>query len=137
MTRDEQEQICRTIAVSCMWGQGGIASVILDGLDRKGPKIDSTWREVYRSVEKDARRQSVGVITDEKELDLYLRDRYWLVNYDEDGCSLFNPPPMNGLAKYVSKELADKHKQRQEKMRKMMEGVRPYSGLGGVGGFLG
>lgn len=137
MTRDEQEQICRTIAVSCLWGQGGIASVILDGLDRKGPNTGTTWREVYGSIAKDARRQSVGVITDEKELDRYLRDRYWLVNFDEDGCSLFNPPPMNGLAKYVSKELADKHKKRQEEMREAMASVRPYSGLNAIGSLLG
>ena len=137
MTNEEQEKICRAIAVSCMWGQGGIASVILEGLDKTGPKTDTSWREVYSSVAKDARRQSMGVITDAKELDGYLRRGYWLVNYDEDGCSLFNPPPMNGLAKYVSKELADKHKKRQEEMREAMASVRPYSGIGGIRSFLG
>lgn len=132
MTNEEQEQICRTIAVSCMWGQGGIASVILEGLDKSGPKSEMRWRDVYQTVAKDARRQSMGVITDAKELEGYLRRGYWLVNYDEDGCSLFNPPPMNGLAKYVSKELADNHKAQQAKMLEMMQSIQPYSGMGAV-----
>lgn len=136
MTDDEQEQICRTIAVSCMWGQGGIASVILEGLDKSGPKTAKLWRDVYQSVAKDARRRSMGVITDAKELEGYLRRGYWLVNFNEDGCSLFNPPPMSGLAKYVSKELADNHKVQQEKMRERMASM-PSMGLGGIGSFLG
>lgn len=117
MTSDEQEQICRAIAVSCMWGQGGIASVILDRLDKNGPKHDASWREVYQSVAKDARRKEMGVIEDAGELQRYLSRGYWLVNFDEDGASLFNPPPMNGLAKYVSKELADKHQARAASYR--------------------
>lgn len=103
------------------------------GWTKPGPKTDTAWREVYQSVAKDARRKSIGVVTDAKELDGYLRRGYWLVNYDEDGCSLFNPPPMNGLAKYVSKELAEKHKQRQDKMREAMATIVPYSGLGIIG----
>lgn len=136
MTDGEQEQICRAIAVSCMWGQGGIASVILDRLDDKGPAMPKRWREVYQSVAKDAQRRQMGVITDQQELDRYLSRGYHLTNHDEDGCSLFNPPPMNGLAKYVSKELADKHKAKQETMRKAMEGLTPRA-YGGFSGFLG
>ena len=44
---------------------------------------------------------------------------------------------MNGLAKYVSKELADKHKRRQEEMREAMASLKPYGGLGGLGSFIG
>lgn len=110
MTDNEQKAICKAIAVSCMWGQGGIASVILDRLDANGPEGPQSWNAAYREVAKTAERESVGVIESESELRGYLSRRYWLVNFDEDGCSLFNPPPMNGLAKYVSKELAAKHR---------------------------
>ena len=126
MTNDEQDAICKAIAVSCMWGQGGIASVILERMDDAVP-MERSWRSVYRAVRKQATRESVGVISDEEELKRYLNPfsnphayfnagRYWLTNFDEDGCSLFNPPPMNGLSKYVSKELADKYRPRYDTM---------------------
>lgn len=109
MTEEEQVAICRQLAVTCMWGQSGIANVLLDGLDRNvhAPK---PWREVYAEHAKSAERDAVGVITDREELNGYLRQRYWLTSFDDDGCSLFNPPPMNGLARYVSKELAGQMK---------------------------
>lgn len=106
MTAEEQVAICKAIAVSCMWGQGGIASVILERMDSNGPAGPRGWTEVYREVQKPATRESLGVITERAELDRWLGRGYWLCNYDEDGCSLFNPPPMNGLSQYVSKELA-------------------------------
>lgn len=104
MTNEEQVTICKTIAAACMWGQGGIARVILDDLELTMP-MDRRWNAVYSAHAEQAQRERMGVITDEAELLRYLRDGYWLVNGD----SLFNPPPMNGLCKYVSKELYDKH----------------------------
>jgi hypothetical protein len=106
MTRDEQDDVCRAIAVSCMWGQGGIASVILEELDRKSPLPEMSWTDAYKTVKSAATRSHMGVITEQAELDRYLSRGYWLANHDAEGCALFNPPPMNGLAKYVSKELA-------------------------------
>lgn len=108
---DEKEQIaiCKAIAAACMWGQGGIASVILDRLDDE-VEAPRKWREVYAENSKAARRESVGVLEDEERLRWYLGRGYWLTNYDEDGCSLFNPPPMNGLCMYVSKDLAEKYR---------------------------
>lgn len=111
MSDDERVAICKAIAASCMWGQGGIASVIIEELDKVLP-TDPSWREVYAANSKAARRESVGVLTDEARLASYLSRGYHLCNYDEDGCSLFNPPPMNGLAMYVSKELAERHPER-------------------------
>lgn len=108
---DEKEQIaiCKAIAEACMWGQGGIASVIIDRLDKK-VEAPRKWREVYVENSKAAQRESVGVLDDEDRLRIYLRQGYWLTNYNEDGCALFNPPPMNGLCMYVTKELAEKYK---------------------------
>lgn len=104
MTRDEQIQICKILSVSCMWGHGGICSVILDELDKKMP-MESSWRQTFNDGNKEAEREHIGVITDEKELLSYLRRGYWLVNGD----SLFNPPPMNGLCKYVAANLYKKY----------------------------
>jgi hypothetical protein len=79
----------------------------------------ASWHDTYSAVWKQAQRESVGVITDEEELKRYINPfstpfsygaGYWLTNFNEDGCSLFNPPPMNGLCKYVSKELAEKYR---------------------------
>lgn len=106
MTEEERIETCKAIAVSCMWGHSGLASVIIERLDKALPS-DPTWRQTYDANAKAAKRESVGVITDEKSLKSKLQRGYWLTNWDEDGCSLFNPPPMNGLAQYVSKELAE------------------------------
>lgn len=119
MTAEEQVAICKAIAVSCMWGQGGIATVILERMDSKGPAAPRGWMEVYLEVEKSAKRESVGVITDRAELDRWLSRGYWLCNYSEDGCALFNPPPMNGLSKYVSKELANEEKAKTDRSAAM------------------
>ena len=107
----ERTTICKAIARSCMWGQGGIASIILDRLQEVLP-TDPSWREMYREHEKAAKREAVGVIDDEDKLRFWLRRGYWLVNFDADGASLFNPPPMNGLYSYVSKDLAEKYRPR-------------------------
>ena len=105
MTAHEQIQICKVLAIACMWGQGGICSVILDDLDKKMP-MDPSWQQTFADHRKEATREHIGVITDENELRGYLNRGYWLVNGD----SLFNPPPMNGLRKYVRKDLYDKFK---------------------------
>ena len=88
-----------------MWGHGGVASVIADKLQERFP-LATSWEDVLAAVSKGAERSEVGVIDDEKELRFWLDRGYYLTNYDADGCSLFNPPPMNGLFKYVSKGLA-------------------------------
>jgi hypothetical protein len=113
MTEQEQIEICKALAVTCMWGQGGIASVFLERLDRYGPAGPKGWYETYNARAKDAKRESMGVITDKAELDRYRALGYWVTNFDEDGASLFNPPPMNGLCKYVSKELAEPLRKRE------------------------
>lgn len=87
-----------------MWGQGGIQSVILDELDEQMP-MDRSWRDVSNENSKQAKMEHIGVITDDFELLDYLSRGYWLTNGD----SLFNPPPMNGLCKYVSPELYQRH----------------------------
>lgn len=129
MNAEEQVAICKAIAVSCMWGQGGIASVILETMDVDGPAAPRGWLEVYREVSKPARRESVGVITERAELTRLLSRGYWLCNHDEDGCSLFNPPPMNGLAKYVSKELADAVKAEQTRSQELYAKIAAGSPL--------
>lgn len=111
MTEEERIAICKAIAASCMWGHGGIAAVIIQALEKKLP-AEVSWQQIYAENEKTAKRESVGVITDEAELQSRLRNGYWLTNWDDDGCSLFNPPPMNGLSAYVSKELAQRRKPR-------------------------
>lgn len=110
----ERLKIVESIIQACMWGHGGVASLILERLDKALP-AEPSWRDLYAQNSKRVRREAVGVITDETVLVERLRRGCWLVNYDEDGCSLFNPPPMNGLASYVSKELAEKYPQRLPK----------------------
>jgi len=104
---EERVTICKAIAVACMWGHGGIGSVIIESLDKKLPR-DPTWKQLYDANIKEAKREAVGVITDETLLRSRLERGYHLTNWDEDGCSLFNPPPMNGLSAYVAKDLAEK-----------------------------
>lgn len=106
MTNDEQIAICKAIAKSCMWGQSGIASVILDEFERKLPM---QWRGVYDAHAREAKREAVGVVTDEAEVHRLLRRGYWLTNYQPGEMSIFNPPPMNGLYMYLSAELAERY----------------------------
>lgn len=109
MTEDERVAVCKAITISCMWGHGGIGSVILDRLDKTMPH-ETSWRKLHDDNAKETRRDSVGVISDRDELERKLRRGFWLTNWDEDGCALFNPPPMNGLDMYVSKPLADAYR---------------------------
>ena len=108
MSEDERIEVCKAVAVSCMWGHGGVGANIIERLEKALPSSPS-WRELFNAHQKAARRESVGVITEERRLSDYLSRGYRLANWDEDGCSLFNPPPMNGLAAYVDKVLADKY----------------------------
>jgi len=108
MTEEERIEICKSIAIACMWGQGGIGSVILEAFDKRLPS-EPTWHDLHNSIAEDARRESVGTIDDEEDLRWRLSRGYWLTNYDDRGCALFNPQPMNGLSKYVSKRLAEKY----------------------------
>lgn len=124
MDQDDRIAICNVIAASCMWGHGGLASVILDGLDKRLPH-DPTWHAVYNEHSKAARREAVGVITDEKVLNDRLRDGYVLCNWDDDdGYSLFRPGRYGGgLDQYVSKALSDAHRAREEAMTETLRNV--------------
>lgn len=108
MTNEEQMMICKAIARSCMWGQRGIGSVILDELQKQFP-MERKWQEVHREHAKEAKREAVGVVKDEAELQFWLSRGYWLCNYEPGELSLFNPPPMNGLHMYVVGEMADQY----------------------------
>ena len=96
-----------------MWGHGGIGSVIIDGLQKKFP-TKPTWREVMDANSKTAKHEAVGVVKSEDELQRWLSQGYWLTNYEPGELSLFNPPPMNGLAMYVLGELAEKYAPRHD-----------------------
>lgn len=109
MTNNEQAAICKAIAVSCMWGNGGIGSVILDTLQRVLP-MEQKWRTVFNENVRAAQQEAVGIITDEAELRRWTKLGYWLTNYEPDRVALFNPPPMNGLFMYVTRAVADKYK---------------------------
>lgn len=109
MTPDERNIICREIAILSMWGHGWIGSSLTEKLDKCLPQ-EPSWAELYGAMADNARRDHIGTITEEKELIDYLRRGYWLTNFDEIGCSLFNPPPMNGLRKYVAKPIAEKNR---------------------------
>lgn len=111
MLPSERVAIVKALAASHMWGQDGVASVFLGRLDKALPS-ESSWGLLYSEHAKAAQRECMGVLDDEERLNNYLTRGYWLTNYDEDGCSLFNPPPMNGLATYVSKRLAEQHPKR-------------------------
>lgn len=105
ITDDARLKIVESAVVACAWGHGGIASILLEEMDKRLPCIP-TWQKLYSENHARIWREKIGVITDEEELRGYMSRGYWLVNFGEDGCSLFNPPPMNGLCKFVSKELA-------------------------------
>lgn len=109
MTNEERELICREIAILSMWGHGWVGSSLMDRLDKRLPGAP-TWDKLYHDIADNARRDHVGRIDDEAALKWWMQRGYWLTNWDDKGCSLFNPPPMNGLCKYVSKELAEKYK---------------------------
>lgn len=109
MTELERITICEQVAVLSMWGHGWVGSTLMEKLD-KALAGTPTWRALYQSVAQTAQRESVGTVTDAAALRDKLLRGYWLTNWDEHGCALFNPPPMNGLCQYVSKELAAKYK---------------------------
>lgn len=109
MTLEERRVICRELAILSMWGHGWIGSSLMERLDEHLPD-DPTWSQLYSDLADQAQRGHIGTIGDEARLNEYLRRGYWLCNFDDKGCALFNPPPMNGLAKYVAKPLAEKYK---------------------------
>lgn len=107
MDTEEQEKICKALAITCMWGHGGIKSVILDRLQANLPQTES-WHAVSTRVSDPAIREHIGVITKDDELQYYLRSGYYLCNYTPDGMNL-HAPRGGGLHKYVSAELAAKY----------------------------
>lgn len=90
-----------------IWPSGGC---ICQRYNRQRLPLTPTWKSLFNQHDKEARREAVGVVTEGAKLEKMLRQGYWLTNWDDDGCALFNPPPMNGLAMYVSKPLAEKHR---------------------------
>jgi len=109
MTEDGRVCVCRDVAVLSMWGHGWVGASLMDRLDKALPS-ETPWQELYEREREPAQRASVGTITDRTELERKLQSGYWLTNWDEKGCALFNPPLMNGLARYVSKKLADEYR---------------------------
>lgn len=105
MTPEERMEIVRACVVAGMWGHMGVVGIVLEELDKRLPETP-TLRQLLRDNEKRIRREHIGVIDDEARLQSLLSLGYWLTNFDVDGCMLFNPPPMNGLAYYVSRRLA-------------------------------
>ncbi len=109
MTEAEQIVICKVLAKSCMWGQGGIAAVILDGLERSMPM---SWHRIYAENDQQARDDATGVVVDEAELRDYLARDYRLCNYRPGRMSLHRSPAHGGgLWRAVIGELAEKYGQ--------------------------
>ena len=110
MTRDEQVKICYILAKISMFGHGWVGSTAIDDLQKHLP-TDPSWQQVYGDNARQARYDAVGVVKDEKELMYWLSRGYWVTNYNakDHELALFNPPPMNGLNKYVIGDLADKY----------------------------
>lgn len=109
MNTDEQVLICKAIAKSCMWGHGGIGSVITDKLQKSLP-TDPSWQEVYTHNEKQAKYEAVGVVKDEEEIESYLRLGYPLYNYSPGELQIHNKREYGGgLHKYILGDLANKY----------------------------
>lgn len=108
ITPEEQMEICKAITKACMWGHSGLGSVIIDKLQAKLP-TDPTWQRVHAANEKIAKHEAVGVVTDEKDLQGYIRGGYLLCNYSPGELSIHYPHRGGGLCKYVVGELADKY----------------------------
>lgn len=109
MTDDEQDTICKVIAASCMWGFGGIGSVILDKLQARLPQARD-WRKVHEALQQSAKYEAVGVVKSEAEIDRYLKDGFTLCNYAPGELSIFYPRTLGGgLCKYIVGDLADKY----------------------------
>lgn len=108
MTNGEQVLVCKIIAKACMWGNGGLASVIIEELDKK-LKQKENWSSVFKANKRISEYEATGVIKDEEELRSYLGRGYTLHNYKPGELALFFPGIGRGLAKYVVGELADKY----------------------------
>ena len=106
MTDAERLEVVRSIVIASMWGYGGVGQSVIEQLDKRLP-AEPSWGSLQAEHSKAMRREHMGVLDDEEQLRWLMSRGYWLVNYDDDGCSLFNPPPMNGLYMYVSERLAE------------------------------
>jgi len=60
MSETERLQVVRAIVESCMWGHGGLASGILERLDKFLP-ADPSWGSIFRDNQKLIRREYMGV----------------------------------------------------------------------------
>ena len=113
MQDTEQVAICKAIARSCMWGHGGIASVIVERI-AKTVAAPEDWGKVFRENKRAAEYEAVGIITDRAELDRLLACGHYCCNYRHGELAVFNPPPMNGLYKYIIGSLADEYGERYD-----------------------
>jgi hypothetical protein len=108
MTENEQIKVCKAIASACMWGQGGLAHVIIEKLE-ENVKCKDKWEDVFKENKKNAEYETTGIVKDEKELEYYLSQKYTLHNYQPGELALFYPWLGGGLAKYIVGDLADKY----------------------------
>lgn len=110
MTEDERMKICEAIAVSCMWGHGGLGSCIVERLDKTLPE-ETSWKKMYDAHAKEFQRRSIPTVADEAELRYWLDLGYSLHNWDDQGCSLFRSRKSGGgLFKYVGRDLAETYR---------------------------
>lgn len=109
MTREEQIAICKACAAADMWGSGTGRTIVGD-LDRKMTQ-EVSWVLTYREYQKEAERESVGVISDEVELRRLLAEGYRLHNGD----TIFYPKSGSGMYKFVTEELYTKYHGRSQR----------------------
>lgn len=100
MEEKDIEAICKCMARVTAWGSEGSVSSILDRLEKEFPQ-KTGWRKTFNRVYEDTVREQVGVVTSASEAISLLEKGYWLANED----AIFNPPPRNGLYKYIDFEL--------------------------------
>lgn len=57
MTNEEQIEVCKAIALACVWPQGGqVSTVILEDLDERLP-MERSWRHIHDVHLKEALRK--------------------------------------------------------------------------------
>jgi hypothetical protein len=107
MTKEDQSIVCKTVIKACMWGHGGIASVIMDNLQRDCP-TEPPWDDIRRSLEKESRYEAVGSLRTEEEVRPYLAAGYIICNYEPGELSVHYPSRRGGgLCTYIVGPLAD------------------------------
>lgn len=107
MDQAEQDTICTAIAQACMWGHGGIGSVIIDKLDASMP-MQVSWSERMKAVSRVAKHKAVGVVNDNGQIERLRGRGYSVCNYSPGELQIHNPRQFGGgLYKYILGGLAD------------------------------